>query len=175
MREFDPENSELNTLTRGEHDFDKRTMTYPASFLQGDLYLSWLRGGAGLGDPLERDPRRVADDVNQGFLLPHYAPKIYGVKLEQIPDGSCLPDSEGTDALRDEIRKSRTETSIPTRAYLEKERQRVKEGRFMRPIRECYNACMALSPDWARRYREFWNLPDDFTFPLEAPFAEEPS
>lgn len=168
VRECDPESSELSALVEGRHLFDKRTMTYPYPFHQGDLYLSWLRGGGGLGDPLERDPQLVAKDVNQGFLLPNYAPKIYGVKLQQSPDdGSYSVDYEGTEALRKAARKRRAGRSIPTRTYLEKERQRVHEGRFIKPIRECYNSCMTLSPKWAKYYRKFWELPPDFTFSVE--------
>ncbi len=166
-REYDPENSELNKLVKGDHCFDKRTMTYPAPFQQGDLYLSWLRGGGGLGDPLERDPERVAADVNQGFLLPQYAPGVYGVKLTEPSEGTFAADLEGTAALRQEKRQRRAAESVPTRAYLETERKRVLEGRFIRPIRECYNACMALAPEWGDRYRQFWDLPRDFTFSLE--------
>jgi len=173
VREYDPENSEMNNLTRGEHEFDKRTMTYPAPFRQGDLYLSWLRGGAGLGDPLERDPRRVVEDVTQGFLLPRFASRIYGVKLEQLPDASYGSDPEATRVSREEIRRQRAERSLPTRAWVEKERERVLAGGFLREVRECYNACMDLSPQWAAKVRAFWDLPPDFTFPLEAPPPEE--
>lgn len=166
VRESDPEHSEISARVEGKHFFDKRTVTYPRSFKQGDLYLSWLRGGAGLGDPLERDPELVANDVDQGFLLPRYAPKNYGVKLTENSDGSHSADLEGTRALRKEIRKTRAERSVPVRAYIDLERQRVLDGRIVEPIKECYNSCMELSPQWAKQYREFWDLPADFTFSL---------
>ncbi|NQU08582.1 MAG: hydantoinase B/oxoprolinase family protein [Candidatus Abyssubacteria bacterium] len=166
VREHDPEHSELKAHVEGNHFFDKRTVTYPHPFKQGDLYLSWLRGGGGLGDPLEREPKLVAEDVNQGFLLPRYAPKTYGVKLIENSDGSHSVDLEGTRELRKEIRKTRAERSISTRAYMDLERQRVQEGEFIEPIKECYNSCMELSPQWAKQYREFWDLPSDFTFSL---------
>jgi acetone carboxylase alpha subunit len=109
----------------------------------------------------------VADDVNQGHLLPHYAPRIYGVKLAKQSNGAYVADPEGTEALREGIRGRRAVESVPTRTYLKTERERVLEGRFIRPIRECYNACMALAPGWAEHYRRFWDLPQDFTFSLE--------
>ncbi len=50
-----------------------RMLSFPFSMMtavqQGDLYLSPGRGGGGLGDPLERPPERVADDVSSGHLL----------------------------------------------------------------------------------------------------------
>ena len=166
VREYDPEHSELSALTEGRHLFDKKTTTFPYPFRQGDLYLSWLRGGGGLGDPLERDPQQVAKDVNQDFLLPRYAHKIYGVKLLKNDDGSYSVDDEGTVALRKEIRKQRADRSIPVRTYIKGERQRIQEGNFIEPIRKSYNSCMALCSKWAKYYREFWDLPSDFTFSL---------
>ena len=139
-------------------------MTYPYAFHQGDLYLSWLRGGGGLGDPLERDPKWVKGDVNLGFLLPHSAPRIYGVQLKENPKGAYSLDQEGTEALRQELRKRRAERSIPARAYLKQERERVREGRFAEHVRAMYNSAMALGPTWAKYFREFWDLPPDFTF-----------
>jgi len=162
--EHDPEKSEMSPLVDGKHDFDKRTLTYPHPFRQGDLYLSWLQGGGGLGDPLERDPDRVAEDVNHGFMLPHYAPKIYGVELRRDGDGTYSADEEGTKKTREAIRKKRAERSVPVREYIETERSRVQRSKFIKPVRDCYNSCMTLSPQWAKRYREFWNLPPDFMF-----------
>jgi N-methylhydantoinase B len=44
-----------------------------------------LPGGAGFGDPRERDPERVRSDVRDGLVTAYAAEKIYGVKtgLEQ--------------------------------------------------------------------------------------------
>jgi N-methylhydantoinase B/acetone carboxylase alpha subunit len=175
VREYDPGNSELSAQINGDHKFDKHTLTYPYSFKQGDLYLSWMRGGGGLGDTLERHPQKVVDDVNHGFLLPRYASEIYGVKLkspdtpsdqsntrDRPPDYSL--DEKGTQELRQEIRKQRAERSMPASEFLEKEKERVHEGRLAEHVREMYNQSMALSPAWARYFREYWGLPDDFTF-----------
>lgn len=167
VREYDPENSELSALVDGERVFDKRTTTYPQPFKQGDLYLSWLRGGAGLGDPIERDPQMVAEDVEGGFLLPHFASKIYGVQLVMENRDKYFIDQEATNALREDIKKLRAKSSISTREYIEAEREKVQEGRFVQPIKKCYNSCMELSPEWAEKYKQFWNLPDDFSFPTE--------
>ncbi len=165
VREYDPGKSELSANVDGTRKRDKQTLTYPYQFRQGDLYLSCLRGGGGLGDPLERDPALVERDVRLGFLLPKYARKTYGVKLRRRKDGTYSVNKKGTEALREAVRRERGERSVPVREYLEKERERITEGRFAEHVLEMYSQAMTLNPAWAKSYREFWNLPDDFTFP----------
>jgi N-methylhydantoinase B len=49
---------------------------------QGDLLRLMTPGGGGWGDPLERDPARVRDDVLDGFVSRHSALVDYGVVLD---------------------------------------------------------------------------------------------
>ena len=60
LHEPDPADSALAREIAGEHLFDIETTTLPDVYREGDLYLCMFRGGAGLGDPLER-PVRVGD------------------------------------------------------------------------------------------------------------------
>jgi len=77
----------------------------------GDVwYHSWQAGG-GYGDPLRREPARVADDVGRGVVSPQAAGSIYGVALRT--DGSV--DPSGTETLRSELRKTRLAQSRPPR------------------------------------------------------------
>jgi len=70
---------------------------------RGDVwYHSWQAGG-GYGDPLLREPERVAEDVARRAVSHRAATDIYGVVLSA--DGSA--DNDGTAALRDAIRKAR--------------------------------------------------------------------
>src|SRR5205085_2033021 len=39
-------------------------------------------GGAGMGDPLLREPERVAADIGAGYVRPEVAERIYGVVLD---------------------------------------------------------------------------------------------
>lgn len=55
-------------------------------------------GGGGFGDPLTRDPLRVARDVNLGYVTPAAARKDYGVVIAE--NGAV--DSVATAALRSE-------------------------------------------------------------------------
>lgn len=51
--------------------------------LQGGdaVYLRW-NGGGGVGDPLERDPRRVLQDLREGTISSAAARQVYGVAIE---------------------------------------------------------------------------------------------
>ena len=43
--------------------------------------------GGGYGDPLERDPQKVLDDVLDGFITVDHARDDYGVVLDEVDDG----------------------------------------------------------------------------------------
>ncbi|MSO76257.1 MAG: hypothetical protein EXQ87_05010 [Alphaproteobacteria bacterium] len=60
-------------------------------------------GGGGYGDPLKRDPERVARDVFLGYLSGERAEQRYGVAL--AADGSV--DAGATDGLRRRVRAAR--------------------------------------------------------------------
>ena len=42
-----------------------------------------LRAGGGFGPPRERDSRKVAEDVRQGYVSPHAARELYGVVVDE--------------------------------------------------------------------------------------------
>jgi N-methylhydantoinase B len=60
-------------------------------------------GGGGYGDPLERDPERVAFDVREEYVSPEAAADIYGVLLQS----SGELDSAATLRRRKQLRASR--------------------------------------------------------------------
>lgn len=65
-------------------------------------------GGGGYGDPLDRDPDLVANDVRLGYFTPRQADIRYGVVLDD--DGTV--DSSGTDSRRQELRDSRIHVAV---------------------------------------------------------------
>jgi N-methylhydantoinase B len=67
------------------------------------LYISH-GGGGGYGDPLERDPQSVLDDVINGLLSKEMARDVYGVALDEQ---NRKLDSEATEKLRTKLRKGR--------------------------------------------------------------------
>ncbi len=74
------------------HDLGKQTVYRPA---MNEVIRIWSGGGGGWGDPLQRDPSAVVQDVEAGLVSPERARSVYGVV---IADGD-LQESE-TQALR---------------------------------------------------------------------------
>lgn len=67
-------------------------------------------GTAGYGDPLQRDPQKVVDDVLKGVVSREVAKDIYGVVLQE-GDGTLTYDDSGTEQRREQIRETRLEES----------------------------------------------------------------
>ena len=64
--------------------------------MTGDVFIASGPGGGGYGDPLERAPGSVADDVADGLIDREAAQRDYGVVL----DAAGLVDEAATAALR---------------------------------------------------------------------------
>jgi N-methylhydantoinase B/oxoprolinase/acetone carboxylase alpha subunit len=68
----------------------------------GDTVRTVSPNAAGYGDPLERDPQKVLDDVLEEFVHPEDAEALYGVVLdlehERVDEGA-------TAARREELRR----------------------------------------------------------------------
>jgi N-methylhydantoinase B/acetone carboxylase alpha subunit len=156
----DPEDSELLRLISGRVVHDRRCLHLPTPAKETDLYVSLLRGGHGLGDPLERDPLAVRDDVLEGHLLPRFAETVYGVVINDEGD----VDSAATESRQEELRRQRAERAIPVSEWLAKTRERIVAKDFIEPVREMYKSSMTLSEPWAKEFRAFWELPADFAF-----------
>jgi N-methylhydantoinase B len=74
---------------------------------KGDVVSYYSPVGGGYGDPLERDPQKVLDDVLDGFISPENAREDYGVILQGADDGyDWKLDMGATEGLREELRAS---------------------------------------------------------------------
>ena len=72
--------------------------------LQADDFVNVrLMGGGGYGDPLDRDPALVREDVQNRLVSPSSSKEIYGVVL----DSNLNVDIKRTEALRQDLRKMR--------------------------------------------------------------------
>ncbi len=82
----------------------------PARHLKpGDLWISTsCGGGAGIGDPMERDPIAILRDIENGTATREVAERQYGV----VFDASGNIDFEKTEQLRNQIKKDRLERGI---------------------------------------------------------------
>jgi N-methylhydantoinase B len=75
---------------------------------RGDVLAYSFQGGGGYGDPIRRDPARVARDVQNGFVTPQWAGALYGVVMR---DGAV--DAQATRAHRRAIRTERLGGQAP--------------------------------------------------------------
>jgi N-methylhydantoinase B len=75
--------------------------------LPGDVVVMESSGGGGFGDPLERDPARIAADVAEGYVTPGAAERAYGVVLAR---GTI--DAETTRARREALRRERVRVRL---------------------------------------------------------------
>jgi N-methylhydantoinase B len=74
----------------------------------GDRVMYDYGGGGGWGDPLERDPHAVLDDVIDEYVSVEGARRDYGVVLHgSLADLTLAVDQDATDELRASLRKNR--------------------------------------------------------------------
>lgn len=81
----------------------------------GDVHLSEAMGGGGWGDPLEREPEAVAQDVWEGRVSVDHARQSYGV----VVGAGGRVDGPATERERAALRQRRCEASDPPRARLD--------------------------------------------------------
>jgi len=157
------EDSLLRKRVTGDFVFDMNCNFVAQPYREGDFHSSFLRGAPGLGDPLERKPDAVIDDLNGGYLVDRFAPAIYGVVADK-QNGKWRLDQDSTLKRREEIRKERRQKSVPTREWMDKERERIEEKKFISPVRDMYASSFSLSPKFSKKFRAFWGLSEDFEF-----------
>ena len=78
-------------------------MTEVEKLKRGDVYRHVMSGGGGFGDPLEREPERVLQDVIEEKVTPEHARSAYGVVIAPGPEGPRV-DEDQTAACRGAMR-----------------------------------------------------------------------
>lgn len=141
---------------------DKQCITTEDCYANHDLYLNYLRGGPGFGDPIDRDPKAIENDLNQTFLLPEYAQKVYGAVFTQDARGVFTVDAAKTQARRAEIRKERLARALPTREWMKEERERILNKHAAVQVKHMFATSFALSEKFTQQFKDFWSLPADW-------------
>ena len=77
-------------------------------FKKGDVVYMKMASGGGYGDPLERDPQLVLEDVIDGLVSEQAAQEVYGVVLDEQKEAA---DFVQTKSLRANLQKKRLATS----------------------------------------------------------------
>jgi len=86
------------------YDRGKWKMSMVANFPieEGETYTFEAPGGGGWGDPLDRDPESVREDVLDGFVSPKRAKEDYGVILD--PQTYEVDDESTTELRKNKIK-----------------------------------------------------------------------
>ncbi|MED0660961.1 MULTISPECIES: hydantoinase B/oxoprolinase family protein [Bacillus] len=164
----DPDNPEYDKLIEAKEIIrDKQSITTETIFDNYDLYLNYLRGGPGFGDPLERKPKMIEDDLNDGYVLPRYAEKVYGAVFTKDKQGRYIVDEKKTEKRRKEIRKERLKRGLKTKEWMKKEREKILKKDAAVQVRHMYAGSFALSQSFRGEFKEFWNLPKDWNLTEE--------
>lgn len=90
------------------------------SMRRGDVYRVVSQGGGGYGDPLDRDPARVADDVAKLLVSREWARLVYGVVVDDAGAVDADATAQAREALRDERRRAAgggAEAAAPAEAW----------------------------------------------------------
>jgi N-methylhydantoinase B len=104
---------EARALVHGE--LGPRELPIPgpdARLTASDVHVAVSQGGGGYGDPIERDPAAVLEDVLDSLVSRERAASDYAVLLADTASGPVV-DGAGTAALRDERRRARLGGSEP--------------------------------------------------------------
>ena len=161
--DHEPSDSAMRRLLDGEETLDKRGTTMLEKFNRHDLFLYTIKGGPGLGDPIERLPDDIQRDLDDGIVTQEFAERLYGAALSES-GGRLVVDVAATGARRAEIREKRADRAVPAREWIERERERIRDRDVSDPVAEMYRSSFELSPAWAAEYRRFWNLGAEFVF-----------
>lgn len=126
-----------------------------------DMFGVVHKGGAGYGDPLDRDPKLVLRDLELGLVDAEYAGRIHGVVLKQ-EDGRWKVDSEATAEKRKAARRERLAKAMPVKDFIEQERKKLLAKELPEPILQCYRDCFKTSQRFKEEFYGFWGLSGGF-------------
>jgi acetone carboxylase alpha subunit len=118
-----------------------------------DLFGILYQGGSGYGDPLARDPERIAKDIANGLLSEAVARKVYGF----------AGTPQKTAALRTRMRKARLREAIPAERWWKQERRRAARGGVAPMVAQMFTRSAKLSSKIKDLYLNFWKL-DEFPY-----------
>ncbi|MBV9193889.1 MAG: hypothetical protein JO168_07055, partial [Solirubrobacterales bacterium] len=159
--EGDPLDPDPKRLVQGEFEFTEGGYI-GRPFKDGDLFQHFYNSGGGYGDPLERDPRLVAADLDNGVVTARAAENVYRVATTDR-GGVHAVDAERTRAMREAERAARLADSVPVTEWVTRERERVLAREFAPEVRAMYRDSMRLSDRWTSAFAEFWGLPEGFS------------
>ena len=142
---------------------DQQCMTTEDCYADHDLYLNYIRGGPGFGDPLDRELSAIETDLNDGFLLPEFAQRVHGAVASRDAQGRWTLDAKATMLQRMDIRRARIARSRPTRDWMKEERERILAKQASAQVQHMFATSFGLSKKFEDQFRAFWDLPASWT------------
>ncbi|WP_021591554.1 hydantoinase B/oxoprolinase family protein [Actinomadura welshii] len=123
----------------------------------GDVFVQWIAGGGGYGDPLLRAPQLVAADVRDGYVTAQAARRTYGVVLT-----GGVVDETATERARAELRRERLGESpvqqvLPASPAGSSAPRRDADGWFV----PASGARLGTGEDWHRAARKVTHVAAD--------------
>jgi len=158
-----PADPEFKKRIKGEL-FHSHHLPPPREVHDGDMTIADFCSGGGLGDPIERDPGRIKADLDNGLATEEMANNVYCVQAsfdEKAKEWKI--EEAATRDLRQAKRRERLARGAPMEQWWEKSRQRLLARDLDELLIEMYQNSMKMSQAFAREFRDFWALPDDFT------------
>jgi N-methylhydantoinase B/oxoprolinase/acetone carboxylase alpha subunit len=138
----------------------------PEQLHEYDVIVHPVSGAQALGDPIERDPELVRTDLESGWTRDWVASNIHGVVAnydEKAKEWHI--DTPATERKREEMRQARKQRAIPFQEWWQQERQQILAKENMASaVLDMWRSSMELSPEYGQELRDFWQLPEDFTF-----------
>lgn len=141
---------------------DKQCMTTEECFENYDLYLNYLKGGPGFGDPLDRRLESVVEDLNEKLLLPKYALSVYGVVASKDAKGNYVLDEAASLKQREQIKADRLKRSKPVKEWMKEERQKIIDKKASKAVQHMFATSFDLSPKFLNNFKTFWSLPQEW-------------
>jgi hypothetical protein len=140
-------------------------MPPPIEVRQWDVFVTASTASGGLGDPIEREPSLVKSDLDNGLASEEMAKNVYCVAVRFDGNSKAWEiDYAATANLRQAKRRQRLAQGQPMKTWWEKARTRLMEKDLDGKLVEMYQNSMKMSQPFAREFKEFWNLAEEFNF-----------
>lgn len=137
------------------------------AFDENDLFVDAAGASGGWGDPLEREPSAVIEDLNEGWVTSYdFVKNLHGVVAAQNKEGEWQLDESSTLALREEMRNKRRQESVSVSDWWSNEREKVLKKDFVPEVNQMYAESLSFDK-FDREFRDFWQVPEDLVFENE--------
>jgi len=164
--EGDPRNPDVKKLMKGDITLIKHWYCSDEVLRDYDLVqILHNANNGGYGDPIDRDLGLIKSDLDLGFTTEEACRNVYCAQVNYSKkEEDWTIDEQKTRELREMRRKERLQKGIPFKEWWQKTRDQIMKGELDPLLLEMYRNSMEKGPRFAEEFRQFWSLPQDFTF-----------